>query len=125
MDDLKLVCGTSSLHLQSAEVFISLCSLSQLLGDILPLVYDISIDKQKNTAKKLRQLDVDLDNWEDRLPEWLHSAQRRPLTPIISGSSNLLLGFLEVKLLIRRIKLHVSIAISIVICTLTSSSGSN
>ena len=109
MDSLKYFCGKSTVHLQSAEIFISLCSLSQILGHILPLVYDISIDKQKHMTEQLRQLEVDLGNWEDSLPEWLQLGQRLPLKPIISGSSNLQLCFLEVKLLIRRIKLHVSI----------------
>jgi hypothetical protein len=112
LDDLKSTGLSSTCQLRSAETFISLCSLSEVLGDILPLVYDLQMNPQKDTAKRLRKLEVDLDHWEEDLPEWLHLADRRPLKPVVSGSSSLQLGFLAVRLLIRRIKLHVSSLIS-------------
>ena len=65
------------------------------------------MNPQKNTAKGLRKAEVDLDQWEDGLPEWFDVAIRKPLKPAVSGSSSLQLGFFAVKLLIRRIRLHV------------------
>lgn len=107
-DDLKST-GLSPQQYKSAEVFIVLCRLSEILGDLLPVIFDLQINPQKNTAKGLRKAEVDLDEWEDELPEWLEIAAREPLVPIVSGSSSLQLGFLAVKLLIRRIQLHVSV----------------
>lgn len=110
LDDLKLVYASSELGFQSAEIFICLCSLSEVLGDILPLIYDLSnMNPQKNIDKQLRRLEVDLDNWEDSLPWWLQQSHRKPLKPVISGSSGLQLNYLVVRLLIRRIRLHVSL----------------
>jgi hypothetical protein len=101
--------GLSPQHFQSAETFIVLCRLSEILGDILSLIYNLQINPQKNTAKGLRKSEVDLDSLEDELPEWLDIAGRRPLLPVVSGSSSLQLGFLALRLLICRIRLQVSI----------------
>jgi hypothetical protein len=108
LDDVKST-GLSPPQYPSVEVFIALCRLSEILGDVLPLIYDLQINPQKNTVKGLRKAEVDLDQWEDELPEWLDIADRKPLLPIVSGSSSLQLGFLAVRLLISRIRLHVSI----------------
>lgn len=104
LEDIVPSCSSES---HSAENFISLCSLSEILGDILPLVYDISTNPQNNIGKKLRQLDVDLDKWEEVLPEWLRDSLATPIKPIIAGSSNLQLAALAIKLLICRIRLRV------------------
>jgi hypothetical protein len=108
MADIISVCGSSDKLRSSAEIFICLCSLSEVLGDILPLVYDLRTKRGASLAKQLRKLDVDLDNWEQGLPEWLQGSLNKPLTPIISGCSNFQLGALSVKLLLHRIRLHVS-----------------
>jgi hypothetical protein len=102
-------CASSNSQLRSIEIFISLCSLSEILGDILPLIYDLDMSTHKNLAKKMRRLDVDLDNWEDGLPEWLQSSHGKPLSPVVSGSSNLQLSLLAVRLLLHRIRLHVTL----------------
>jgi hypothetical protein len=106
LDDFKET-GLLRRQYKSAEVFIALCRLSEILGDVLPFIYDLQMNPQKNTAKGLRKAEVDLDQWEDALPEWLDVASKKPLKPAVSGSSSLQLGFLAVKLLIRRIRLHV------------------
>lgn len=105
--------GLSARQCKSAEVFIALCRLSEILGDVLPLIYDLQINPHKNTAKALRKSEVDLDQWGDEISDCLDIAERKPLVPVISGSSSLQLGFLAVKLLIRRIRLHVSILLPI------------
>lgn len=102
------VCGLSDKLRSSAEIFISLCSLSEVLGDILPLVYDLRTERRSGLAKQLKKLDVDFENWEEGLPKWLQGSLDKPLTPIISGCSNVQLGALSVKLLLHRIRLHVS-----------------
>lgn len=108
MEDIMLVCGSSDKQRSSVEIFISLCGLSEVLGDILPLVYDLHVGRGSNLAKQLKCLDVYLDNWEDSLPQWLQGSLNKPLTPVIPGCSNFQLSALSVKLLLHRIRLHVS-----------------
>jgi hypothetical protein len=113
LEDITIVCESSNSQRCSAEIFISLCGLSEVLGDILPLVFDLNISARKNLARQIRKLDVDLDDWEEHLPEWLQASLGKPLKPIISGSSNLQLSLLAVRLLLRRIRLHVSSAVTL------------
>lgn len=55
---------------RAAESFIPLCSLTQILGDILPLVYDLKLD-YKDAGKKIWRLECPLDDWETSLSEYL------------------------------------------------------
>ena len=81
--------------------FVHLCALTELLGDILPLVYEINPDRTTlgDTVESLR---AQLKKLEDQLPEWL------PL-PNKPGTSNLWFCFLSVRLLLSRVHLRAAI----------------
>ena len=95
----------SEYRIKAAESFIRLCTLTVILGDVLPLVYDLNTN-QKDVWKQIRRLETDLDGWEDSLPSYLQPAAGDQ--PSVSGSSSLRLGYLSVRLLLNRIALHVS-----------------
>ncbi|KAL3462862.1 fungal-specific transcription factor domain-containing protein [Aspergillus heterothallicus] len=83
--------------------FSSLCRLTLVLGDILPLAYNLTINQQ-DIWKQIRRLEFDLDTWNDCLPD-----EARPLDDDgrkIPGCSSLRLGYLSVRLLLKRVALH-------------------
>ncbi|KAF2025408.1 C6 transcription factor-like protein [Setomelanomma holmii] len=75
--------------------FVHMCELTELLGDILPLVYQISPDRDE-LSRKVDRFKRELNDLEVRLPDWL------PL-PNRAGSSMLWLCFLSVRLILARI----------------------
>jgi hypothetical protein len=96
----------TSQHIRAAHCHIALCRLTEILGELLPLVYLLQLRQTRETSKKLRHIRTDLNMWEHSLPEWLRSPLRSPESPV-SGSSSLHLGFLAVKMLVCRVELHV------------------
>ena len=93
-------------RVRAAHCHIALCRLTEILGELLPLVYGLQQRSPRETTKKIRQIRTDLDIWEDSLPDWLRS----PLGPSedrIAGLSSLHLSFLAVKLLVGRVELNV------------------
>lgn len=92
-------------RVKKAYCYIALCRLTEILGELLPLVYGLQPKSVKETSKRLRHIRTDLDTWEDSLPEWLKLPQRSD-TPV-SGASSLQLGFLALKMLVCRVELHV------------------
>lgn len=95
-------------RVKTARCYIALCQLTEILGDLLPLVYGLQPNPPKETSKTLRRLRADLDSWEDSLPDWLKPTQRDTVSPI-SGSSNLHLAFLSLKMLVSRVELQVGL----------------
>lgn len=93
------------LRIRPAECFILLCRLTEILGDILPLLYDRRCRPITETNKILRQLETNLDEWEESLPQWAASKSNAEQ---VSGLSSLRLGFLSVKMLLCRVAFHVS-----------------
>ena len=94
-------------RVRAAHCHIYLCRLTEILGELLPLVYGLQHKPARETSKKLRQIRTDLDIWEDSLPDWLrgptiHTEER------IYGASSLQLAFLAVKMLVSRVELNVS-----------------
>ncbi|THC96447.1 hypothetical protein EYZ11_004096 [Aspergillus tanneri] len=91
-------------RVRAAHCHIALCRLTEILGELLPLVYGLQQRQSRETSKKIRQIRTDLDMWEDSLPDWLrapvNSSEDR-----ISGTSSLQLGFLAVKMLVSRVEL--------------------
>jgi hypothetical protein len=79
--------------------------LTEILGELLPLVYGLQAKLARESSKKLRQIRTDLDLWEDSLPDWLR-------TPVphrgeqVYASSSLQLAFLAVKMLVSRVELN-------------------
>ncbi|KKK14366.1 hypothetical protein ARAM_006057 [Aspergillus rambellii] len=92
-------------RVRAAHCHIALCRLTEILGELLPLVYGLQQRFPRETTKKARQIRTDLDIWEDSLPDWLRtptdSSEDR-----ISGISSLHLAFLAVKLLVGRVELN-------------------
>lgn len=88
-------------YLKAASTFIHLCKLTQILGDVLSLVYVL----RSNTDgmwRSIRKAECGLDDWLVALPAHL-ALGRSPATTIVNGSSNLWFSYLSVKLLMRRL----------------------
>lgn len=92
-------------RVKAAVCFIQLCRLSQLLGDVLPSVYDLG-EPHKDMARELRRLECDLDEWEASLPEYLQVEAIENGTSV-SGASSLRFGYLSVRMLLCRVSLRV------------------
>ena len=96
----------TSQHIRAAHCHIALCRLTEILGELLPLVYQLQSRSARETSKRLRHIRTDLDTWEESLPEWL----RPPMEdsePTIAGTCSLHLAFLAVKMLVCRVELQV------------------
>ncbi|CAH0019159.1 unnamed protein product [Clonostachys rhizophaga] len=96
----------STKHIRAAEVYLQLCRLTEILGDILPLIYQIHTPTNiHNTASRLSGPNEVLDQWVDNLPHWLNMSDfhERPFVP---GLANLQLSYLSVRMLLRRIAWH-------------------
>ncbi|KAM5433623.1 hypothetical protein McanMca71_003308 [Microsporum canis] len=92
-------------RVRAAHCYIALCQLTEILGDLLPLVYGLQPRPSKETSKILRRMRSDLDRWEDSLPDWLRVPQDQD-TPSTSGSSSMQLAFLALKMLVCRVELQ-------------------
>ncbi|KAL1983398.1 hypothetical protein VTN96DRAFT_10380 [Rasamsonia emersonii] len=95
----------TSQHIRAAHCHIALCRLTEILGELLPLVYQLQPRSARETSKKLRHIRTDLDTWEDSLPEFLR-APSQSSEASICGTSSLHLAFLAVKMLVCRVELH-------------------
>ncbi|KAF2687602.1 C6 transcription factor-like protein [Lentithecium fluviatile CBS 122367] len=85
----------------ASTCFIHLCGLTELLGDILPLVYEVKPDRVELSGS-VERLKMRLNELERQLPEWL------PL-PKKPGTSNLWFCFLSMRLLLSRVTLRAAI----------------
>ncbi|KAL5114406.1 hypothetical protein ACEQ8H_007717 [Pleosporales sp. CAS-2024a] len=79
----------------AATCFVHLCELTELLGDILPLVYKIDPDRE-DLARQVTRLKRRLEDMENQMPSWM------PL-PNRAGSSMLWLCFLSIRLMLARV----------------------
>jgi hypothetical protein len=93
--------------LRDGESFIALCKLTEIVGDILSLVYNLRDRSREEVIRGIRRLEADLDDWEESLSESLNPHSERELP--IPGSTNLKLSFLVIRMLFRRITLHVRV----------------
>lgn len=82
------------------STFVQLCKLSQILGDILPLVYSLR-EAAEEIEWKLRKIKCDLGDWVFQLPDYLQPSCATPF--VINGSSNLWFAYLSIKVLIYRL----------------------
>lgn len=100
LDSLASPKATPALRTAST-CFIHLCALTELLGDILPLVYEVNPDRVElsGSVEKLKRR---LNELERGLPEWL------PL-PKKPGTSNLWFCFLSMRLLLSRVTLRAAV----------------
>ncbi|KAH3919821.1 hypothetical protein HBH56_019230 [Parastagonospora nodorum] len=75
--------------------FVHLCELTELLGDILPLVYQLDPDREE-LARKVTRFKKQLEDMEAQLPSWMPLPKR-------AGSSMLWLCFLSIRLILARV----------------------
>lgn len=102
--DVLMTSGMENLaRRKAAECFIALCTLTEILGDILPLVYDRRQKPAPELSKPLRRFQNALDDWEDSEPAASLLKWDDNDGEIVSGSSSLKLGFLSIKMLICRV----------------------
>lgn len=86
--------------------FIHLCSLSQILGDLLPLVYALRPNMHHAEIQRtLRRIECDLDDWKAR---WLvdldlHGEDAFDAVLAVNGASNIKFCFLTLRLLVARL----------------------
>ncbi|KAI9924751.1 hypothetical protein MW887_006607 [Aspergillus wentii] len=93
-------------RVRAAHCHIALCRLTEILGELLPLVYGLQHRYPREISKKLRQIRTDLDMWEDSLPDWIRTPINNNSEERISGISSLQLSFLAVKMLVSRVELN-------------------
>lgn len=87
-------------HLQSNTTFVQLCKLSQILGDILPLVYALR-ETPDEIKRRLRKIECALDDWVLQLPGYLQPTCAIPY--VVNGGSNLWFAFLSIRVLVCRL----------------------
>jgi hypothetical protein len=86
---------SSAQQKHATTCFVHLCELTELLGDILPLVYQLKPDRDLLSIQ-VDRFKRDLTDIESRLPDWL------PL-PNRAGSSMLWLCILSIRLILARV----------------------
>ncbi|KAF2772375.1 hypothetical protein EJ03DRAFT_341732 [Teratosphaeria nubilosa] len=86
---------------QASASFVHLCSLTQILGQILPAVYALHAEQQ-DIWRGIRRWECAMDDWEDKLPMNLRQATASE-SKNSNGSSSLWFCFMSVKLLICRL----------------------
>ncbi|KAF2636057.1 hypothetical protein P280DRAFT_493383 [Massarina eburnea CBS 473.64] len=97
----SLLTSNASKEIQQAtSSFLHLCKLSQILGDILPLVYSLQLDVDE-IWRNLRKIECALDDWVEELPPYLRL--RQGVSSGVDGSSNLWFSYLSMKVLLCRL----------------------
>lgn len=97
--------GGSVKHARAAEVYIHLCRLTEIVGDVLPLIYHIRSGNDSIAAEQTSRSEIELNRWMESRPSWLNlnDFHNRPPVP---GLVNLQLSYLSVRMLLRRIAWH-------------------
>lgn len=109
LEDLLAPEDNTPAQTHATETFIHLCTLSEILGDILPIAYNLRIG-EKDFQREHRRFECDLDEWEANLPAYLLPDIQNSH---VSGVSNLYLCYLFVKLLLSRVALRVSLRLCV------------
>ncbi|KAH8817212.1 fungal-specific transcription factor domain-containing protein [Xylogone sp. PMI_703] len=110
MPTLKQLLSTAPLARRNetvARTFLSLCSLTEVLGSYLEYIYDINKESKSfdSLERQIRRLEVQLDDWET---ENFHDEVAGTVPLSSPGAANLRLAYLAIKLLLRRIDLDLS-----------------
>ena len=105
VESLTLGRGGSVKHTRAAEVFVHLCRLTEIVGDVLPLIYHIRSGNDSIAAEQTSRSEIELNRWMESRPSWLNlnDYHNRPPVP---GLVNLQLSYLSVRMLLRRIAWH-------------------
>lgn len=94
-------------YAQSASTFVHLCKLTHILGNVLPLVYELQIDVQ-DMWRSLRKAECAVDDWVLSLPAYV-AFQSSFSASDVNGSSNLWFAYLSTQLLLRRLDLKATL----------------
>ncbi|KIW16091.1 hypothetical protein PV08_06142 [Exophiala spinifera] len=92
-------------HVRAAEIYIQLCHLTEILGEVLPMIYRLRGGMSTATDRTAR-LEVQLDSWVEDLPTWLKIGDFSQSRSHIPGLVNLQLSYLAVRMLLCRIAWH-------------------
>ncbi len=92
-------------HVRAAKCYIALCQLTEVVGDVLPLLYHIRSGNDAVAAQQVSKSEVHLRTWLASVPSTLRilDFSRSCATP---GLANLQLSYLAVKMLLARIAWH-------------------
>ncbi|KAJ5933884.1 hypothetical protein N7454_006213 [Penicillium verhagenii] len=99
VDSLVPLSMRTTERVRAAHCHIFLCKLTEILGELLPLVYGLQAKMAREISKKIRQIRTELDLWEDSLPDWLRAPEHHNRGEQVAASSSLQLAFLAVKML--------------------------
>jgi hypothetical protein len=92
-------------HVRAAEIYIQLCHLTEIVGEVLPMIYHLRGGMSTATDRTTR-LEAQLDSWVENLPTWLDIGDFSEARPQIPGLVNLQLSYLAVRMLLCRIAWH-------------------
>lgn len=92
-------------HYRAAECYIELCRLTEIIGDVLPLIYHVRSGNDGLAAEQTSRSEIELNRWYQARPKWIEYDEfsHRPMIP---GLANLQLSYLAVRMLLRRIAWH-------------------
>jgi hypothetical protein len=92
-------------HTRAAECYIALCQLTELVGDLLPLLYHIRSGNESMATKQIPKHEADLNLWLENLPKWFRFLEFDS-RPCVLGLVNLQMSYLAFKMLLCRIAWH-------------------
>ncbi|KIX01038.1 uncharacterized protein Z518_10104 [Rhinocladiella mackenziei CBS 650.93] len=95
-------------HVRAAEIYIQLCRLTEIIGEVLPMIYHLRVRAggMTTTTDRASRAEVELDRWIERFPAWLNLTDFSDARPQVPGLVNLQLSYLAVRMLLRRIAWH-------------------
>ncbi|PGH01110.1 hypothetical protein GX51_05425 [Blastomyces parvus] len=97
--------GASSSHVAATSVFISLITLTDVLGRYLEYIYHVAKSSPDPFEISATDPELLLGEWEEALSDDIRKAVMRGTHLDAPGAANLRLSYLAVKLLLRRIQL--------------------
>lgn len=92
-------------HYRAAECYIEFCKLTEIIGDVLPLIYHIRSGNDNVAAQQTSKSEIELNRWHQHRPKWIdyNNFESRPAIP---GLVNLQISYLSVRMLLRRLAWH-------------------
>ena len=92
-------------HLRAAQCYIELCRLTEIIGDLLPMIYHIRSDGDSLVAEQTSRSEAELNRWLESQPDWLNLNDFRSCR-MVPGRANLQLSYLSVRMLLQRSSWH-------------------
>lgn len=92
-------------HYRAAECYIELCKLTEIIGDVLPLIYHIRSGNDGIAAEQTSRSEIELNRWHQGRPKWINYSEFEN-RPVVPGLVNLQLSYLAVRMLLRRLAWH-------------------